>query len=53
VGRFIVLKGYRDGWVGFYLSISMAYYRATVIAKKSLPNSDAVTAFYNSYDADL
>jgi glycosyltransferase involved in cell wall biosynthesis len=52
LGRFIVLRGYRDGWLGLYLSMSMAYYRATVIAKKSLLDRDKVTSYYNSYDAN-
>lgn len=52
LGRFIVMKGYRDGWLGLYLSISMAYYRATVVAKKSLPSRETVANYYNNYDID-
>ena len=36
-GRFLIKKGYRDGWVGLYLSFAMAFYRCSAIAKKNLP----------------
>jgi glycosyltransferase involved in cell wall biosynthesis len=35
-GRLVVKKGYKDGWLGIYLSFSMAYYRMTSIAKANL-----------------
>lgn len=45
-GRFIILKGYKDGWLGVYLALSMAFYRATVVAKRNLPNRDSVVIKY-------
>lgn len=48
-GRFIFLKGYRDGWLGAYLSLAMAFYRATVIAKQDLPSKKQSIEIYKSY----
>lgn len=52
-GRFFILKGYRDGWLGLYLAISMAFYRATTVAKKHLPSSLEVIAMNRNICRDL
>lgn len=31
--RYVLFKGYRDGWRGFYLSLMMAFYRVAAAAK--------------------
>ena len=46
LGRFIYKKGYKDGWVGLYLSFAMAFYRASAIAKSNLPSEDEVVTIY-------
>lgn len=46
IGRFFFKHGYRDGWVGLYLSLAMAFYRATSIAKRRLPKEGDVIAGY-------
>lgn len=38
-GRFIILGGWRDGWIGFYLSFAMAFYRITSITKQHTPDT--------------
>lgn len=45
-GRFIIKKGYLDGWLGFYLATAMAFYRTTSIAKKTLPSQTEVQNQY-------
>ena len=50
LGRFIYKKGYKDGWIGLYLSLGMAFYRASAIAKSNLPSEDEVIRKYKSYD---
>lgn len=45
-GRFFLLRGFRDGWIGAYLALSMAFYRATVLAKESLPDAKVVVEAY-------
>lgn len=45
-GRFFLLRGYRDGWLGLYLSLAMAFYRATSLAKFNLPTEEAVICEY-------
>jgi len=49
IGRFIFLKGYRDGWLGIYLALAMAFYRATTIAKQELPRRSQAIKFYKSF----
>jgi (heptosyl)LPS beta-1,4-glucosyltransferase len=50
MGRYIKLKGYRDNWQGFYLSLFWAFYRLVVYAKmeqiKSVGARDEIEAFY-------
>ncbi|GAB6072769.1 glycosyltransferase family 2 protein [Venenivibrio stagnispumantis] len=46
LGRFIYKKGYKDGWVGLYLSLAMAFYRASAIAKSNLPTEKKVIDEY-------
>lgn len=46
IGRFFIKHGYRDGWVGLYLSLAMAFYRITAVAKRRLPKEAAVVASY-------
>lgn len=45
-GRFLLKRGYRDGWIGLYLALAMAFYRATAVAKSNLPVIDAVRESY-------
>lgn len=33
-GRFFILGGWKDGWLGLYLSFGMAFYRMSTIAKQ-------------------
>lgn len=47
LGRFIYKKGYKDGWLGLYLSFAMAFYRASAVAKSNLPNENDVVKTYN------
>jgi glycosyltransferase involved in cell wall biosynthesis len=37
-GRFIIKRGFLDGWLGLYLAMVMAVYRATSVAKRQLPD---------------
>ncbi|QGZ60700.1 glycosyltransferase family 2 protein [Paraburkholderia acidisoli] len=53
VGRFLILKGYKDGWLGLYLAMAMAFYRSTAIAKKNLPNGANAVAIYRNYAKQL
>ncbi|EGR1424099.1 glycosyltransferase family 2 protein [Vibrio vulnificus] len=50
-GRLIVKKGYKDGWLGIYLSFAMAFYRMTAIAKANL-DSNNVENINNEIAAD-
>jgi len=45
-GRLIILRGYQDGWVGIYLSLAMAFYRWTAIAKANLPDEKNAIELY-------
>jgi len=47
-GRFFVLKGYRDGWLGFYLAFSMAFYRISCVAKANTKKESLVVDLYKS-----
>jgi (heptosyl)LPS beta-1,4-glucosyltransferase len=33
INRFILKKGYKDGWIGFYLSIIMSFYKIATYSK--------------------
>jgi len=46
LGRFIYKKGYKDGWVGLYLALAMAFYRASAVAKSNLPCEVEVIKIY-------
>ena len=48
-GRFIVKRGFLDGWLGLYLSMVMAVYRATSIAKRQLPDEKKAIAIYKQF----
>lgn len=45
-GRFFLMGGYRDGWVGLYLALAMAFYRASAVAKANTPSAADVDAQY-------
>ena len=46
LGRFIYKKGYKDGWLGLYLALAMAFYRASAVAKSNLPSEAEVVKIY-------
>jgi glycosyltransferase involved in cell wall biosynthesis len=46
LGRYIYKKGYKDGWVGLYLSLAMAFYRASAVAKSNLPSENEAIKVY-------
>jgi len=46
LGRFIYKKGYKDGWLGLYLSLAMAFYRASAVAKSNLTREEEVIKKY-------
>lgn len=48
LGRFIYKKGYKDGWIGLYLALGMAFYRASAIAKANLPKENEVIEYYRN-----
>ncbi len=48
LGRFVYKKGYKDGWVGLYLSLAMAFYRASAVAKSNLPSEGEVVDIYKN-----
>ena len=50
LGRFIYKKGYKDGWVGLYLALGMAFYRASAVAKANLPSEEEVIKSYQEYE---
>ena len=50
LGRFFILKGYKDGWLGLYLGLAMAFYRATVVAKMQLPGRSDCIRIYQAMD---
>ena len=52
-GRFFIKKGYKDGWLGLYLSLAMAFYRISAIAKNNLPNGTKVDDIYHKIGNDL
>ena len=52
IGRFIYKKGYKDGWLGLYLALGMAFYRASSIAKSNLPDTSIVIKMYKNYKVD-
>jgi len=45
-GRFIIRKGYKDGWIGFYLSLAMSFYRITAIAKQNTSDKNEIISYY-------
>lgn len=47
-GRFIILGGWKDGWIGFYLSLSMAFYRVTSLTKQLTPDRDKIVSIYKN-----
>lgn len=52
-GRFILLKGYKDGWIGLYLSLAMVLYRWTAIAKANTSSKEEVIVKYNKEKIDV
>ncbi len=53
-GRFLIKHGYRDGWVGLYLSVAMAFYRMSSIAKAHLPTEpDVLIEYLKIADSNL
>jgi glycosyltransferase involved in cell wall biosynthesis len=47
-GRFFIRQGFRDGWVGFYLSFAMVFYRWTSYMKaKSLTKKQIYEIYHN------
>lgn len=48
LGRFIYKKGYKDGWIGLYLALAMAFYRASAVAKSNLPKENEVIEIYKN-----
>jgi glycosyltransferase involved in cell wall biosynthesis len=50
IGRFIIKKGYKDGWIGLYLSLGMVFYRWTAVAKANTETREGVIKKYNSLD---
>lgn len=50
-GRFFILGGWKDGWVGFYLSWGMAFYRMSALAKQSTMSRERIIAGYNDIAA--
>jgi len=53
LGRFIYKKGYKDGWVGFYLSFAMAFYRASAVAKSNLTSENETVELYKNIANDF
>ena len=48
--RYVKKRGYRDGWRGFFLALSMAFYRLAVAAKLTeLSEAGGPTAIRNTY----
>lgn len=47
-GRFFLLGGWRDGWVGFYLAWAMAFYRLSALAKARTPDREEIVQIYDS-----
>lgn len=46
IGRFFYLKGYKDGWIGIYLALSMSFYRASAVAKANTKNHLSIVKEY-------
>ena len=46
LGRFVYKRGYKDGWVGLYLALGMAFYRASAVAKANLSTEKEVIESY-------
>lgn len=53
LGRLIIKKGYLDGWVGLYLSLAMAFYKCTSIAKRKLPTEKDAILTYKKLAAEV
>jgi glycosyltransferase involved in cell wall biosynthesis len=45
-GRYLILKGYRDGWLGLYLALGIAFYKTSAVARANLPDKDKVLKQY-------
>lgn len=52
LGRFIYKKGYKDGWLGLYLALAIAFYRASAVAKSNLPSEEEVVREYQTIEVD-
>ena len=52
-GRFIVLNGWKDGWVGFYLSFAMAFYRITALTKQMTPSRNKIISNYKKVATEI
>ena len=48
-GRFVVKKGFLDGWVGLYLSLAMSFYRMSAIAKANTLDEKQAIRTYQEY----
>jgi len=53
LGRFVYKKGYKDGWLGLYLALGMAFYRASAVAKSNLPSEKEVIDIYKNNSNSL
>ena len=45
-GRYLILKGYLDGWLGLYLALGLAFYKSSAVAQANLPNKHVVVDDY-------
>lgn len=52
-GRYLWKQGFKDGWVGLYLSLSMVLYRWTAIAKANTLNKTEIIEKYNNASIDV
>lgn len=52
-GRYIFYRGFRDGWIGLYLSIGMAFYRATAVAKSNTDGEKQIISKYNDIASEM
>lgn len=52
-GRFFLLGGWRDGWLGFYLAFAMAFYRLSSLAKRNTLSRVEIQKAYHTVAASV
>lgn len=46
LGRYVILRGFLDGWLGLYLALGIAFYKSSAVALANLPDKNKVFKEY-------